>query len=131
MPTIEVLHADCESGARNEPRSQLRLRPALPRCWPLGPGWRRTGLDVAQRRSRNHDHLLAGAILGCIFKHNSDAMNPEARCPADRPCLEGSELRNRLSEALAWSVFFPPLQPEKVQRDTARFSSRREHGLSD
>src|SRR5713101_2762383 len=40
-----------------------------------------------------------------IFERNSDAMNPEARCRADRPCLEGSKSRNRLSELLAWPVF--------------------------
>src|SRR5438093_950476 len=33
-------------------------------------------------------------------------MNPEARCRAGRPCLEGSKSRNRLSELLAWPVFF-------------------------
>src|SRR3989442_5338407 len=33
-------------------------------------------------------------------------MNPGARCRADRPCLEGSESRNRLRDVLAWPVFF-------------------------
>src|SRR5690242_10933888 len=35
---------------------------------------------------------------------DSDAMNPEAR-RADRPSLEGSKSRNRLSELRAWPVF--------------------------
>jgi len=40
--------------------------------------------------------LLADAAVGCILERNSDAMNPGARCRADRPCLEGSESRDRL-----------------------------------
>jgi len=37
---------------------------------------------------------------------NSDAMNPEVRCRADRLC-RGERIANRLSESLAWPVFFP------------------------
>src|SRR6266571_1794990 len=32
-----------------------------------------------------------------MFDRTQKAMNPEARSRADRPCLEGSEWRNRLS----------------------------------
>src|SRR3989442_5462876 len=42
---------------------------------------------------------------GLHVRRNSEAMNPEARCRAGRPCLEGSESRNRLSKLLAWPVF--------------------------
>ncbi len=41
-----------------------------------------------------------------IFDRNSEAMNPEARCRAGRPCFGGSESRNRLSELRAWPVDF-------------------------
>ena len=40
---------------------------------------------------------LVGDREGSILERNSDAMNPEARCCADRPCLEGSKSRDRLS----------------------------------
>src|SRR6059036_2619785 len=40
-----------------------------------------------------------------ILERNSDAVNPEARCRAGRPCLEGSKSRDRLSERLAWPAF--------------------------
>src|SRR5437879_13064109 len=44
-----------------------------------------------------HDSALASDGLGGTFRPNSGAMNPEARSGGDRPCLEGSESRNRLS----------------------------------
>src|SRR6266508_3281539 len=37
---------------------------------------------------------------------NSDAMNPEARCCAARPCLEGSKSRDRLSGTPTRPVLF-------------------------
>src|SRR5260370_19982099 len=46
-----------------------------------------------------------------IFEPNSDATNLEARCRTARPCLEGSESRNRLSETLAWPPFFSGGEP--------------------
>jgi len=55
--------------------------------------------------SSTHD-LLATCGPRSIFEGNSDAMNPAARCRADRPGLEGSKSRNRLSETLAWPSFF-------------------------
>src|SRR2546426_9818162 len=43
---------------------------------------------------------------GLHVRRNSEAMTPEAGCRAGRPCLEGSESRNRLSEVLAWPAPF-------------------------
>src|SRR5690349_5355496 len=57
-------------------------------------------------RSGTKMRLLAAVPVGGIFNPHSDAMNPEARCRADRPGLGGSESRNRLSELLAWPVPF-------------------------
>jgi hypothetical protein len=48
---------------------------------------------------------LAARGQGYILEHHSDAMNPEARCRAARPCLEGSKSRNRLSGVPAWPFF--------------------------
>src|SRR2546421_5736246 len=62
----------------------------------------RDGVKIHGRRSK--PTLRAAARRA--YCNASDAMNPEARCRAGRPCLEGSESRNRLSELLAWPVFF-------------------------
>jgi len=43
---------------------------------------------------------------GLHVGRNSEAVNPEARSRAGRPCVGGSKSRNRLSEGLAWPVFF-------------------------
>ena len=49
---------------------------------------------------------LATDPIGSILHRYSDALIPEARSRAARPCLEGSKSRNRLSEVPAWPVFF-------------------------
>jgi len=46
---------------------------------------------------RRRQTRLATERLESILDRNSDAMSPGARCCAGRPCLEGSESRNRLS----------------------------------
>src|SRR5438105_2447861 len=60
-------------------------------------------------------HRLSGSTLavrdlavrrhGPILRNNSDALNPEAQCRAVRPCLGGSESRNRLSGTPTWPGF--------------------------
>jgi len=46
-----------------------------------------------------------GSPFGRHIRTHSDALNPEARCRVVRPCLEGSESRNRLSGVPACPVF--------------------------
>jgi len=41
--------------------------------------------------------LLPFAVRGAYWNATHTAMNPEARCRAGHPCLEGSKSRNRLS----------------------------------
>src|SRR6266852_2878460 len=66
---------------------------------------RRTCASSSIRCCTTRD-LLATGGPGSIFEGNSDAVNPGARCRADRLGLEGSKSRNRLSETLAWPAFF-------------------------
>ena len=58
----------------------------------LGP----VGPVRVQQSARSRGHL-AVRCSGLHVRRNSEAMNPEARCRTGRPCLEGSESRNRLS----------------------------------
>jgi len=68
-----------------------------------------TGNDArfSQTERRDRDRVLASNALGRILERNSDAMNPEVRYPSDRPWLEGSKSRDRLSGALNTRVNVP------------------------
>src|SRR2546423_14963184 len=59
-------------------------------------------LDSAAAFSRS----LARRPMDRILKRNSEAINPEARCRAGRPCLEASKSRDRLSGLPTWPVVF-------------------------
>src|SRR5437016_4394440 len=64
-------------------------------------------MRVAARSSCEAGRLaLATDPIGSILQRYSDALIPEARCRAARPCLEGSKSRSRLSEVPAWPVLF-------------------------
>src|SRR2546426_733884 len=64
---------------------------------------------------------------GLHVRPNSEAMNPEARCRAGRPCLEGSESRNRLSGTPTRPVFFVSGVPEGSERRRHLASHRGHH----
>ena len=66
----------------------------------------RREIGAALRRCFGGAAGLATGPVRSILERNSDAMSPEARCHADRPCPEGSKSRNRLSALLAWPVSF-------------------------
>src|SRR5207247_1719790 len=58
------------------------------------------------QRSRSVGVIAASRGSGkfCRLQPGRDAKNPEARCRAGRPCLEGSKSRNRLSRTHAFST---------------------------
>jgi len=52
--------------------------------------------EIIAGRVKSRPPNLAARGPVRILKRNSGAMNPEAACRAVRPCLEGSQSRDRL-----------------------------------
>ena len=71
------------------------------------------------------ERAMVRARRASMLQPNSDAVNPEARCRADRPCLGGSESRNRLSELLVWPVLFWGCGWWHASRDRSTVLTRR------
>src|SRR4029077_3501360 len=65
---------------------------------------RTRGLEIDILKNRAGPLAVHGT--GLHVRSNSEAVNPEARSRAGRPCVGGSKSRNRLSEGLAWPGFF-------------------------
>src|SRR2546430_3676853 len=90
------------------------------RGWHCGDRARFHGGGRAAWRSDRHAtqavaHRVSGSTLAVrdlavrrhepILRNKSDALNPEAQCRAVRPCVGGSESRNRLSGTPTWPGF--------------------------
>src|SRR2546430_3270342 len=71
-----------------------------------GPFSGRAKIMARGRGARNARRAPCLQPAGRYVEPDSDAMNREARRRADRPCLEGSKSRNRLSELLACRFLF-------------------------